>query len=475
MRHFLTQAFVVALLVCGLHGTARSTPDCYSNATMPAHTWALVNAKKSVTIPAITGLTPDGLQCKTIPLWQGEPVLVQPILSPFRQLVESYATALKAKDTVAIQRLYSWLRPTPRTFGKYLELAFVQEGFPMDLGGNATAAQLLSLLQTTPQVEKYIVSVSNTGIINVPPASFWPALYMLMGGILLPDPPGVWTGVPADAQTGYAEEFAQGSYPVMLRMSMENEGNKQVPRSIRAEWEVVPDVVESTSTDDPRLRDTNFLQSLAAEGNPVDTPVVVSPESYVRLHPALEKRLMGALRVHPHNTVKENGPMLPVTAAFSAIADRVDYDMRRTDFAHILQLKAKVKAAPLSPQAILGLLHMPLWSAKDVDVLVQHLKLAVQQSTLVGPVGQGPGFWTGHRSQLTQADLFAEFRGNSSSAQTIAAFSYEGSSSTRLAQIKARFAAAQLKDTLLMPVKFYAGAQCVKSLRRFGFAIVQFK
>ena len=162
--------------------SAFAAPACYEQAAVPAHAFAFASAES---LAEVTGLTPDGAGCLTIPFWQGAPIFEQKIHAPFRQVYEAYAAALERADRVAAQNLYAWLRPTPRAFPQWVELFSAEEGPPQP-GGMAAAVKILRLLQPDSSFEKNLLQPGDASMPVLNMRLAWPMLFLLMGGEVYP-------------------------------------------------------------------------------------------------------------------------------------------------------------------------------------------------------------------------------------------------------------------------------------------------
>ena len=159
-----------------------AAPACYEQASVPAHSFAFA---PSETLVEVTGLTPDGTGCISIPFWKGAPVFEQKIHAPFRQVYEAYATAIERNDRTAAQSLYTWLRPTPRTFPVWAELFSVEDGPPLPWG-MATAVKILRLLQPDPYFESNLLIPGDSSMPVLNMRLAWPMFFLLMGGEIYP-------------------------------------------------------------------------------------------------------------------------------------------------------------------------------------------------------------------------------------------------------------------------------------------------
>lgn len=208
--HLARMFFAILLLVGTLllaRGTALAVPDCYAQAALPAHVWAMQGVAKDTAALAITALAINGEQCVSIPLWRGMPLLRAEMFVPFSTLYEAYAEAVTQRDTAAVQRIYAWLRPTPRPFSEWIAL-FSAGGPPQPWGIQGLLA-VVKILQTDSQTMRRLPTTPD--YLQNSMRDVWPLLFIDMGGIPLPD--GVRTSAPG--WSIHMREYWQHVYPGM--------------------------------------------------------------------------------------------------------------------------------------------------------------------------------------------------------------------------------------------------------------------
>lgn len=188
-------------------GSALAAPACYEQATAPAHTLAFISSEN---LAEVTGLTPDGAGCVSISFWQGSPVFEQKIYAPFRQVYEAYATAIERSDRLAAQRLYAWLRPTPRTFPQWMELFSVEEGPPLPWG-MTMALKIVRLLQPYPSFEENLFHRDDPSKSDLNMRRAWPMFFLLMGGEIQPSE--TWGTAEGNVVTLFFVESLLWRYP----------------------------------------------------------------------------------------------------------------------------------------------------------------------------------------------------------------------------------------------------------------------
>lgn len=158
-----------------------AAPDCYINTKTPAHEFPFVAGQTQ----EVTGLSFDGNGCVSIKLYKGEPVFRQKIYVPFRNLYETYAKAIESKNSTAIKKAFTWLAPTPRSFEKFYSLASNPETPPMPWGSEMMN-KIINLLAPFDDFIGSIYLLKQYGDDSQKPRIAWPALYLLMGGEILP-------------------------------------------------------------------------------------------------------------------------------------------------------------------------------------------------------------------------------------------------------------------------------------------------
>lgn len=193
---------------------ARATPDCYTSASAPAHDFVFLPRDAPV---EVTSLTPDGERCVRVTLYNGEPLLRQKLYAPFRKVYEAYARAVESGDARAAQRLYAYLRPTPRPFPLWLWLANAPEGAPMPWGTDM-ALKLLRILRTYPGMERQVRVNGNEEPPVLDMRRAWPLLFLLMGGEVRPQGTEDWT--PSALSHRQLNELLLWRYPWAVIESM---------------------------------------------------------------------------------------------------------------------------------------------------------------------------------------------------------------------------------------------------------------
>lgn len=186
--------FLSILLLLVWHGVAWAVPECYEKAAVPAHEFPF---QDSANITEVTALSRNGQQCHTIAFWRGVPVIEQEMYVPFRQAYISYAKALDTNNIPALKNIYTYLRPTPRTFDQWVALFGVEEGALMPWG-MPMAIDIVKLLQPNKSIaEKFTIQSKNSPpMLNMQIA--WPVLYLLMGGEMYPDDKKATSAVSVD-------------------------------------------------------------------------------------------------------------------------------------------------------------------------------------------------------------------------------------------------------------------------------------
>lgn len=157
-------------------------PDCYNNAEMPAHGFPFAPADK---LQEVIGLSQDGKACVKIPFINGEPVVRQQIYVPFGQLYESYARAISENNGNAAKKLFTFVRPTPRPFPLWAWLYDEPQSAPMPWG-TETMAKMINLLSPEKSLTDHLLSKDSNGLPVVFLERAWPALFLLMGGEIIP-------------------------------------------------------------------------------------------------------------------------------------------------------------------------------------------------------------------------------------------------------------------------------------------------
>lgn len=164
------------------HGQAEAVPDCYTEAEIPAHEFPFVQAEK---LREISALSADGKSCVKIQFINGEPVVRQKIYVPFRKLYESYARAVNEGNAHAARKLFAYVRPTPRPFPLWAWLYDEPESAPMPWG-TEMMAKIIRILSPDRSLDEFLISKDANGLPVARLERAWPALFLLMGGELLP-------------------------------------------------------------------------------------------------------------------------------------------------------------------------------------------------------------------------------------------------------------------------------------------------
>lgn len=182
--------FIILLLALLIPQSIGATPDCYRNAANPAHELPFL---AETGVANVTALERDGLTCRDVKLYNGAPLLAQKIYVPMAALYESYARALESGNVNAARRAYAWLKPTPRQFPQWLWLANEPAGAPMPWGMDM-ALKVLRLLESDKAMEKELLQGGDAAMPVLNLQAYWPILYLLMGGEVLPQAnPEEWT------------------------------------------------------------------------------------------------------------------------------------------------------------------------------------------------------------------------------------------------------------------------------------------
>lgn len=114
----MKRMIVLLLVLCS--SPAFPAPPCYEEAPLPAHKWAMGTEGKVV--DEVTSLAEDGKDCVRTPLWKGRPLIRHEMFVPLNMLYAAYAESETNENKDAVRRIYTWLRPTPRTFSQWLDL-----------------------------------------------------------------------------------------------------------------------------------------------------------------------------------------------------------------------------------------------------------------------------------------------------------------------------------------------------------------
>lgn len=174
---------VIIFLIILFYPTQLSaTPACYTEADMPAHEFPFITENK---LREITGLSADGKSCVKIPFINGAPVVRQKIYVPMRQLYESYARAISDKNGTAARKLFANIRPAPRPFPLWAWLYEEPESAPMPWG-TEMMAKIIEILSPSKSLNEFLVKTDANGLSVARLERAWPALFLLMGGEILP-------------------------------------------------------------------------------------------------------------------------------------------------------------------------------------------------------------------------------------------------------------------------------------------------
>lgn len=204
----MQQIILIFFLLFAVPATALSTPACYEQAAVPAHEFVF---RPPQTFTEVTGLTWNGEECLTIPFWNGSPVVRQEIYAPFRKVYEAYARAVEQQEGASAQRLYTYVRPTPRSFSFWLWLANDPEG-PLMPWGMSMTLKIVRVLQPSTKIEKALLIRGDRDLPILDMQRTWPVLYLLMGGEVYPK--DEW--VESQISSHMAQQLLHWRYPNYL-------------------------------------------------------------------------------------------------------------------------------------------------------------------------------------------------------------------------------------------------------------------
>lgn len=119
------------------------------------------------------------------------------------------------------------------------------------------------------------------------------------------------------------------------------------------------------------------LGELLDRGEPVRSPFTVTPETFVRLQPAVRKALGNAIVVCPGVPLNAQGkPLRPVRLPFPDIWEVMEMAVNAGDWEEVAFLRESFRPQPLPAEALFSLLEVPLWDRARMKKLASALGIA---------------------------------------------------------------------------------------------------
>lgn len=196
-------------------------PDCYAKAANPAHEFAFLPKDF---IGEVTSLTPDGKGCDNVAFYKDAPLVRRKLYAPMRNVYESYAHAVEKGQGATARRIFTYLRPTPRSFPLWLWLANSPEEAPMPWGMDMMS-KLFNILKPYTEFipSAYGRDDFNRQILNLEIA--WPLLFLMTGGVVYPD--DEW--MVSKLKPGRVTQLLNWRFPTFVP-EVKNEDNKYYMR-----------------------------------------------------------------------------------------------------------------------------------------------------------------------------------------------------------------------------------------------------
>lgn len=129
--------------------------------------------------------------------------------------------------------------------------------------------------------------------------------------------------------------------------------------------------VQEMCKDDARL---HTLSELLETPNNITPPIVLTLESYVKLHSSIRKALAGNIVVCPKIPLNNQGePVIHVNVDFYILIEKIKLCVAKEDWDEIAYMYKKFIANPLPAEGIVSLLVIPLYNDKNMKKFVKSL------------------------------------------------------------------------------------------------------
>lgn len=131
-----------------------------------------------------------------------------------------------------------------------------------------------------------------------------------------------------------------------------------------------PVAAAAPCADDPRLSE---LPALLRSGTVPESPLILTPETFARLHPAVRKALGGNVVICPAIPLNSQGrPLIrPLKTAFPDLWDAVVTAVSSDDWEEVTYLRDNFVANPLPVEAVFSLLTVPPYGEKSMKMLAK--------------------------------------------------------------------------------------------------------
>lgn len=125
--------------------------------------------------------------------------------------------------------------------------------------------------------------------------------------------------------------------------------------------------------DDPRLAD---LPRMLKNGEMPAAPLMLTPESFLRLNPAIRKALGQIPAVCPGVPLNSAGrPMMRLKLPFPEIWEVLEMAVNADDWEDVAFVRDSVTPLPMPPEALFSLLEVPVWTEATMKKLAAALRI----------------------------------------------------------------------------------------------------
>lgn len=125
--------------------------------------------------------------------------------------------------------------------------------------------------------------------------------------------------------------------------------------------------------DDPRLAG---LARLLHDGETPAAPLTLTPETFIRLQPAVRKALGAAPLICPGIPLNAAGrPLMRLGLPFPELWDVLEMAVNAGDWEDVAFLRDSVTPLPLPPEALVSLLEVPAWNEETMKRLAAILRI----------------------------------------------------------------------------------------------------
>lgn len=213
--------------------------------------------------------------------------------------------------------------------------------------------------------------------------------------------------------------------------------------------------------DDPRISD---LPGIIASDSRPEKPFTFTPESFIRLQPAVRDMLGDDIVICPKNMVKDGSPLYPsrLPLAFNIIWDALEEAINMDDWANVKYIRDHAEAAILDPEAVFSLLVIPLISDADLE------KIRSTISMDIGFLATDADVKEPYRPVFL-ADIFAAFGGKAKGNPTIV---WSRNIDT-LEEARAMAESREVKNHIFLPYSGYAIYRAKHAMAKFGISMIR--